>query len=139
MPIRLSSEMFSNGSEWNPDLPFAVFSRSGIKLSGSASIIGHGGTNAINANAVDLSWATSIDSNLAIGPGGNPDTVVNQSNFINGNVGLSIGNLPAPLDYPLPKFPEFPTGTNARKLNRISPTALPPWTIQVIATHTYRS
>lgn len=104
-------KMFSSGSEWNPNLPFAVFARSGITLKGSASIIGHGGTNATNANAVDFTWATSIDSSLSIGPGGDPNTVVHQANFINGNVGLSIGNLPTPLDYPLPNFPEFPPVT----------------------------
>ncbi|MDR8392596.1 DUF2807 domain-containing protein [Aliifodinibius sp. S!AR15-10] len=101
-------EMNTSGSEWNPDLPFAVFSGSGMDLTGSSRIAGHAGTNATTANAVDLSWSTSIDSNLAIGPGGDPSTVVNQANFQNGNVGKSVTNLPTPANYELPKFPNFP-------------------------------
>lgn len=104
----MQMQMKSGDSEWEPDLPFAVFSGVGIELSGSAEIVGHAGTNATNAQAVQLAWSTKIDSSLLVGPGGDPSTVVDEANFQNGNVGLTIGNLPAPVDYPLPKFPDYP-------------------------------
>jgi hypothetical protein len=95
-------------SSWDPDLSKAVFSQSGIKLTGSSRIRGHAGTNATANNSVDLAWSTKIDSSLVIGPGGNVSTTVKQSNFQQGNVGLSITSLPAPAVFELPEFPEFP-------------------------------
>lgn len=96
---------------WDPDLSKAVFSNAGIELEGSARIRGHAGTNATSFQSVKLAWSTKIDSSLVIGPGGNISTTVQQSNFQQGNVGLEIGNVPAPVNYPLPEFPDFPSKT----------------------------
>ncbi|MBO6522426.1 MAG: hypothetical protein JJ971_01250 [Balneolaceae bacterium] len=97
---------------WNPNLPYAVFSGSNMSLSGSARIIGHAGTNAVGAGDVNLSWATSIDSSLSIGPGGDPSTTVIQAS--GHNVGLGVENLPSPGEYELPDFIDYPAKTTIR-------------------------
>tara|TARA_R110000868_G_scaffold259361_3_gene517210 strand:- start:39693 stop:41015 length:1323 start_codon:yes stop_codon:yes gene_type:complete len=99
---------------WNPALPYAVFSGSTINLTGSARLVGHSGTNANGVGKVNLAWSTSIDSSLQIGPGGSPLLTVNQANFIGGNVGLGITNLPSPQNYPLPTYPTNPPKTSVK-------------------------
>lgn len=101
-------------SAWEPDLSKAVFAEDGIQLTGSARIRGHAGTNSTAYQAVKLAWSTKIDSSLVIGPGGDISTTVLESNFSNGNVGLSITALPTPIIHELPEFPEFPSESELR-------------------------
>jgi hypothetical protein len=96
---------------WSPNLPWAEFSKSDITLTGSSRVVGNTGTNATHEGAVELSWATSIDSSLQIGPGGNINDVVDQANFHSGNVGGDIVNLEREQDYELPEFIEYPPKT----------------------------
>ncbi len=94
---------------WSPIIPYAVFSGSSITLTGSAKIKGDAGTNASGAGDVNLSWSTSIDSSLMIGPGADPSTTVFQAS--GKNVGQGILNLPYETKYTLPKFIEYPAKT----------------------------
>lgn len=93
--------------EWNPEFTSAVHSESSIELQGSASIQGDASTNSTDADAVVLEWSTQIDSTLYIGPGGNPDIVVEELNH-GGNVGLGVDVMGEELDYPMPLFPAYP-------------------------------
>lgn len=100
-------ELFEVEPIWNPVFESAVHSDAGIDLTGSARIIGHASTNSTATGAVNLAWSTQIDSTLYIGPGGNPDTVVNQQNS-SGNVGNGVEVMTEEKEYPLPEFPEYP-------------------------------
>lgn len=112
--------------EWNPQFTSAVHSEESIVLQGSATINGDASTNSTEVDAVVLEWSTQIDSTLYIGPGGNPDIVVDEKNHA-GNVGLGVSVLIEELNYPMPLFPEYPpkdmfgtsvyvSGTDARTL-----------------------
>lgn len=110
----VSIELIAGANEdefWNPNLPWAVFSKSDITLTGSARVVGNTGTNATHNGAVDLAWSTSIDSSLQVGPGGNINDVVDQANFHSGNVAGEILNLEREQEYELPQFIEYPPKT----------------------------
>tara|TARA_R100001143_G_C3361345_1_gene136878 strand:- start:54613 stop:55920 length:1308 start_codon:yes stop_codon:yes gene_type:complete len=94
--------------DWNPQFTSAVHSEASIELQGSASIQGDASINSTDMNAVVLAWSTQIDSTLYIGPGGNPDVVVDEKNH-SGNVGLGVEVMGEELDYPMPLFPEYPS------------------------------
>jgi len=83
-----------------------------IQLTGSSTIInGAAGTNSTGANSVQFAWSTTLNGgDLYIGPGGDPNTVVQQGNNQNGNIiGGSIMPLQAERIYPTPTFPVFPS------------------------------
>ena len=92
---------------WNPQFTSAVHSEGSIVLQGSASINGDASTNSTEVDAVVLDWSTQIDSTLYIGPGGNPDLVVDEKNHA-GNVGLGVDIMGEEKNYPMPQFPEYP-------------------------------
>ena len=92
---------------WNPQFTSAVHSEGSIQLQGSASIKGDASTNSTGTEAVVLDWSTQIDSTLYIGPGGNPDLVVDEKNHA-GNVGLGTEVLGEEKNYPMPQFPDYP-------------------------------
>lgn len=92
---------------WDPQFTSAVHSEGSIELKGSASIKGDASTNSTATNAVVLDWSTQIDSTLYIGPGGNPDVVVDEKNH-SGNVGNGVQVQSQELYYPMPKFPVYP-------------------------------
>lgn len=92
---------------WDPVIDQAVHAENKIQLTGGAIIGGDATINSTESNAVYLGSSTSIDSTLYIGPGGNPDIVVNNKH----NAGGEIHNLPKELDYPMPIFPGFPSYT----------------------------
>ena len=104
---RARAELLEIEPIWNPEFNTAVHSDGGIELQGSARIIGHVSTNSTALGAVNLAPSTRIDSTLYIGPGGDPNTVVNQQNN-SGNVGEGVENLAKEKEYPLPEFPEYP-------------------------------
>ena len=106
----LKFKLLTADPTWSPNLPYAVFTGTEMDLTGSAKVIGHVGTNAINSGAIDLAWSTSIDSMLLIGPGGDPSSTVRQAS--GHNVKGGIGNLPSPGEYELPRFVEYPAKTN---------------------------
>lgn len=92
---------------WNPQFTSAVHSEGSIALQGSASINGDASTNSTAPDAVVLDWSTQIDSTLYIGPGGNPDLVVDEKNH-SGNVGLGVDVMGEEKNYPMPQFPDYP-------------------------------
>ncbi|MEX0944089.1 MAG: hypothetical protein WDZ38_00360 [Balneolaceae bacterium] len=98
------AELLRTNPIWNPEFISAVHSEGEITLGGSSKIIGHASTNSTAAGAVNLSSSTQIDSTLYIGPGGDPEVVVNY----NGNIGNGIEVQGDKLEYPMPEFPEFP-------------------------------
>jgi len=73
-------------------LDFAVFSNSQMVLRNSAEIDWYNyddedenlkvGTNSIEAGAVELKNSIKIHGDVVVGPGGDPDTVINQGNAI---------------------------------------------------------
>lgn len=99
---------------WNPELNHAVFAGTSIDLTGSAAILGDTGTNAITANSVELNGNPRIHGELQIGPGGIHDETVNYPNWADATLFIEdgISNLPAPLSYDLPPFPQYPPKTN---------------------------
>ncbi len=105
---RARAELLGIDPLWDPMFHAAVHSEGGITLEGSARIVGHASTNSTAPNAVNLSWSTQIDSTLYIGPGGDPETVVNQQNS-NGNVGEGVDVLAQEKEYPMPEFPDYPS------------------------------
>jgi hypothetical protein len=82
-------------------------SHKAIDLGGNAQIMGSGATNAVRANAVELTGNAVIKGNLWIGPGADAKTVVNDRSRITG----AITSLEEEVTYPLPLFPEFPSWT----------------------------
>jgi len=100
-PTDMAIFAIGQGSQSNP----------AIQLTGSSTIInGAAGTNSIGSNSVQFAWSTSLSGgDLYIGPGGDPNTVVQQSNNQSGNIsGGDIIPLQAERLYPTPTFPEFP-------------------------------
>ena len=94
---------------WNPQFNNAVHTQGDITLNGSANIKGHVSTNSTNENAVYLSSSALIDSSLYVGPGGDPNIVVNKQDQFATNVGLETEALAEELDYPMPEFPAYPS------------------------------
>ncbi|MEX0648812.1 MAG: hypothetical protein WEA56_12460 [Balneolaceae bacterium] len=99
---------------WDANLTHAVFAGSSVIMSGSSQIIGDVGTNAVTANAVTFSGNPHIDGSLLVGPGGDPDEVLDAPDWKGTNSWVSGGvtNLPQPLEFEIPPFPDFPPQTN---------------------------
>lgn len=93
-------------SGWNPVFNQAVHGEHGIELTGSSSIKGSASINSIEPVSVTLDWATVIENALSIGPGGDPDEVVEKRH--DGNIGEGIFNLPQKQTYPMPDYPAYP-------------------------------
>lgn len=93
------------GPGYLPIFDMAVFSYGKIKLTGSSKVEGNAATSSVERGAVDFGWSTSVE-NLYIGPGGNPDIVVNAPNPP-GNY-QNVGYLEKERLYPEPVFPDFP-------------------------------
>lgn len=98
------------GGQWKPQFPLALFAEESIEMHASSRIVGHAGTNSTESNAVRLTGMATIDSSLYIGPGGNPDNVVDIPAWrpLNQAIKGGIHNLHQPKDYPMPEFPDFP-------------------------------
>lgn len=101
--------LFANYPIWNPQFDNAVHTEGDITLNGSANIKGHVSTNSTAQNAVYLSSTALIDSSLYIGPGGDPNTVINKQDPSAENVGLETDAMAEELDYPMPAFPYYPS------------------------------
>lgn len=97
---------------WNPQFNNAVHSEGNITLNGSANIKGHVSTNSTALNAVYLSSSALIDSSLYIGPGGDPNYVINKQDPSAVNVGLETEVMAEEQDYPMPEFPVYPSKAN---------------------------
>lgn len=98
------------GGTWDPEFPLAVFAEESIEMQGSPRIVGHAGTNSTGENAVKLTGMATIDSSLYIGPGGDPDVVVDIPGWRPTGQAIKGGikNLNQPHNYPMPEFPDYP-------------------------------
>jgi len=98
------------GDKWEPQFPLAVFAEKSIEMHASSRVIGHVGTNSTETNAVKLTGVATIDSSLYIGPGGDPDVVVDIPAWRPTEQAIKGGikNLNQPHNYPMPEFPDFP-------------------------------
>lgn len=108
--LTLVPEFFGAASGF--DLDTAVFSKTGIKLTGSSMIVGSSATNSIVANSVDFGWSTQVDGNFLVGPGGDYNEVIKVAGWGRtpySNITGTIGTLSQERVYELPLFPEFPT------------------------------
>ncbi|MDD4169478.1 MAG: pilus assembly PilX N-terminal domain-containing protein [Desulfotomaculaceae bacterium] len=85
-----------------------IYSLEDITLDGSSKIVGDTGTNSTERNSVKLAWSTNIEGKLFIGPGGDPDAVIDAKNP-SGNLPQGSAVSASVRNYPLPQFPEFPT------------------------------
>lgn len=94
---------------WNPLFNNAVHTEGNITLNGSANIKGHVSTNSTAQDAVYLSSSALIDSSLYVGPGADPNYVINKQDEYATNVGLETDALAEEYDYPMPTFPAYPT------------------------------
>lgn len=99
---------------WQPNLTHAVFAGSNIDMSGSSEIVGDVGTNAITANSVHFSGSTNITGSLTVGPGGDPDEVLDIPSWRRKNdcVDGGVSSANQLFEFELPPFPEFPPQTN---------------------------
>jgi hypothetical protein len=114
--VKLSFSTEEGEGTPSPSLPVfdhAVFANGSINLTGSSQITGNAGTNSTSATTVKFAWSTKVKGNFAVGAGGDPYSVI----FSDGwgrkpedNITGIITSLPEPRSYPLPPFPEFPTG-----------------------------
>ncbi|NBC03839.1 MAG: hypothetical protein GVY20_09070 [Bacteroidetes bacterium] len=94
------------GFVW-PPIDTAVHAEEDITLSGSGTIRGNASTNSASPGAVSMNGGAGITGNLAIGPGGNPDDIVNKPNW-HGGVQGEVFALDTPYEYELPDFPDLP-------------------------------
>lgn len=101
--------LFSSIPIWDPEFTNAVHTEGNLILNGSAHIKGTASTNSTAENAVYLSSSAKIDSSLYVGPGGNPDYVVNKQDPTAENVGLETEAMAEKQDYPMPEFPPYPS------------------------------
>lgn len=90
-----------------PPIDTAVHADEDITLSGSGTIQGNASTNSANTGAVSMNGGAGITGTLAIGPGGDPDQVVNKPNW-HGGVQGGVFALDTPYEYKLPDFPDLP-------------------------------
>jgi hypothetical protein len=97
-------------SIWDPEFDQAVHAENYIELGGNDMIEGDATINSTADNSVRLGSQSKvkIDGDLYIGPNAIPEQVITGNLE---NVGDDIHNLPKELDYPMPIFPEFPTGS----------------------------
>lgn len=66
------------------------------------------GTNSKNLGAITLDWGFRIDGEVYIPQGGNPDDIVKQPEWSGARP--RIKQVTKVAEYPIPKFPDFPTG-----------------------------
>lgn len=66
------------------------------------------GTNSKNFGAITLDWGFRIDGEVYIPQGGNPDDIVKQPEWSGARP--RIKQVTKAPEYPIPKFPDFPTG-----------------------------
>ncbi|HBQ60198.1 MAG TPA: hypothetical protein DD671_11410 [Balneolaceae bacterium] len=99
---------------WTPDITHAVFAGSSMNMSGSASIIGDVGTNAITANAITFTGNPQITGGLVVGPGGDPEEVLNAPSWKGTDSWVSggVSSASQPFQFELPPFVDFPPQTN---------------------------
>jgi len=104
--LEQSTGMGGGGGQMPPlDMIFSISSgTNAMELDGNSRIEGLTGTNSIAANGVNLTENSVIAGDLKIGPGGDSETVVNNTIKVSG----SITNLESFRSYSLPQFPEFP-------------------------------
>ncbi len=99
-------------SIWNPYLDQALHAENIIDLSSGSSdmIIGEVSINSTASNAVRLGSNNriKITEDLFIGPGGDKQNVLTGNH---NNVGGEVRTLDRKLNYDLPIFPQFPTGS----------------------------
>lgn len=97
----------SGGTFVWPPIDTAVHADQDIRLTGSGTIQGNASTNSANTGSVFMNGGAGITGNLAIGPGGNPDDVVDKPNW-HGGVQGGVFALDTPYEYELPEFPDLP-------------------------------
>lgn len=107
---------------WQPNLTHAVFAGASIDMSGSSRILGDVGTNAVTAGAVHFSGNPKITGSLQIGPGGDPDQVLDAPDWKGTDswVEGGVSSASQPFDFDLPPFPEFPPKNNTSEPIRLS-------------------
>lgn len=115
---------------WQPNVTHAVFAGSRLDMTGSSSIIGDVGTNAVTAGAVHFNGNPQITGGLTVGPDGDPDEVLEAPDWKGNNDWIQGGLSSAsePFEFELPPFPEFPPQTNPANpinLSGLSSTTLP--------------
>lgn len=97
----------AGGFSW-PPINTAVHADQDIRLTGSGTIQGDASTNSTSSGAVFMNGGAGITGALAIGPGGNPESVVQHPNWHSGPDG-GVFPLEEEYNYELPQFPEFPS------------------------------
>ncbi len=89
----------------------AVFSKTDIKLYGSAMIRGSAGINSREPGSIYFGWSTGVTGNLFVGPGADIKKVVTGARpDPMDNVNLEVLSLDHTKDIPLPEFPPLPSG-----------------------------
>ncbi len=83
---------------------FAVFCNSGIDLKQNTTIVGNVGTNATEKGSITCNGKYTINGDVLVGPGGDPDDVIAGDHTINGET----GQLDSEIKYQVPEFPAFP-------------------------------
>ena len=104
----ISIGLLSGGTTtWNPNFDQAIHAEKNIDLtSGSQTLIdGDVTLNSTEASSLELgNHSGKIGGSLYVGPGGDPETVIDSPHNYDGSPGV----LEKKLEYPMPKFPEFP-------------------------------
>ena len=85
-----------------------TFSNNILELTGSSSITGNIGTNAIEQNTVSLGWSTSIDGDFVVGVGGDYNNIINTANNIYNIITGDVSTLSEVKTYPEIISPEIP-------------------------------
>lgn len=82
-----------------------------FRLDGSSRIIGDVSINAAEAGAVYFAWATQVTGNFHIGPGGDPDKVIDGDRpDPSTNIGGIVESSTETAAFVMPEYPTFPTG-----------------------------
>ena len=103
--------MLTSKTDTELDLDMAVFSSGSIRLSANAGVDGSVITNTIESDQVKFGWGTSITGELYVGPGGDPDIIIDlpgHSTQPEDFVGGGIKQLAKIREYAIPEFPDFP-------------------------------
>jgi hypothetical protein len=79
-----------------------------IELTGSSKIIGDVTINATHDKAVRLAWSTTIDGDLTLGPGADPERVIDGAQPYQNHVTGLVHSLPETTTFELPDYPAFP-------------------------------
>lgn len=93
------------------NLDMAIFSSGSISLSGNAMIDGSAATHSTGSNMVKLGKWTSVTGDFFVGPGGDPDSIIDLSGNsaqLEDIVAGEIKKLTYTQEHVLPEFPEFP-------------------------------